>query len=350
MRIMYVASNPKNRHSLNLEREINELQQRFDWTSVEPITLSFHPALRVEELPGELSKRRPEILHLAAHGDSEALALSDEDGEPIKVTAEMLRGFFPPNHVPRLVYLNSCDSVRIAKRLVESGTVSLAIGSTAPITNRVARASAVAFYERLLAGLTIEQSFEACKQMAEAMAGAAASVKLYKSREVSPETDVMHPVPRLIADFMDGKLKPNSDGHYSFRLGLIGCPTGTTQVIFFTDDESYIRDYEDLESDLTWVVRDTPVNGLIWTDEDIVWRAEGDHRLVAAGLKSGGGCYIVESTLCEAIENRYRLSELRGIPRAVAGAIKKLRANNGAELSPTVWDANLAQRKRKGRT
>lgn len=341
MRIMYVASNPKDRASLNLEREIHELQRRFDSSSIEPIAFSFLPALKVEDLPGELSKRRPEILHLAAHGDDEELELADEDGEKVQVTAEMLSGFLPPNHVPRLVYLNSCDSMKIAKELVRSGTVPLAIGSTAPISNRVARASAVAFYERLLAGLTIEQSYQACKQMAEAMAGKKASVMLFRSKEASPETDIMHPVPRLIADFADGRLQARSDDHYWFRLGLNGCPTGTTQVIFFTDDESFIRNDDSYENDLTWVIRDTPVNGLLWSDEDLVWKARGDHRLLAAGVKSGGGCFIVESTLCESIENRYRLSALRGIPTSVSKAIKELRKNNGAELNPTVFDTRL---------
>jgi hypothetical protein len=266
------------------------------------------------------------------------LALADEDGEYVKITSEMLSGFLPPNHAPRLIYINSCNSMGIAQRLVESGVVPLAIGSTAPITNRVARTSAVAFYERVLAGLTIEQAFNACKHMAEAMAGAKASVRLFRSHEVSPETDILHPVPRLIADFTKGKLTPHRDGHYSFRLGLIGCPTGTTQVTFFTDDESFITDDDNYENDLSWIIRDTPVNGLLWADEEMVWRSEGDHRLVAAGLKSGEGCFIVECTLCEAIENRYRLSTLRRIPPAVGKAIRSLRENNGADANPKGWD------------
>jgi hypothetical protein len=57
------------------------------------------------------------------------------------------------------------------------------------------------------------------------------------------------------------------------------------QIIFFTDDESFVNDEDTLEDDLSLIVRTTPVNGIIWSPGDFYWHAKGDHRLFAVGVK-----------------------------------------------------------------
>jgi uncharacterized protein YbcI len=77
VKVLYVASNPTDGSDLNLNREITKLQRRFLGASAEPVSFAFLPDLKVEDLPGELSKFEPDILHVASHGNAESLSLSD---------------------------------------------------------------------------------------------------------------------------------------------------------------------------------------------------------------------------------------------------------------------------------
>jgi hypothetical protein len=93
----------------------------------------------------------------------------------------------------------------------------MAVGSTAPISNRAARAAAVAFYQRLLAGHSVERAFGACNEMLKVLSSSAASASIYTSAKIDLRFEIMHRVPMLVADFKNGKPSPGSDGHYSFR-------------------------------------------------------------------------------------------------------------------------------------
>jgi hypothetical protein len=294
--------------------------------------------LKVEDLPSELSTFLPQILHIASHAEKDALSLSDQSGGIVKISAKMLAAFLPPESPPRLIYLNSCNSEQIADSLVADRAVPFAIGSTAPITNRVARNSAVAFYERLLAGYSLEHAYDACRYMLEATSGSSASVRLFPSSEGNAATEIMHHVPKLIADFENLKYSEagwkRKDG-FDMRLGLTGCPAATIQVVFFTDDESYFEGEDTYEDDLCLVVRTSPVKGLLWAPKDS-WNSEGDHRLFAVGVLAGGGCFSVAGTLCQAIENRYRFSPSGETPGAVLAAISRLKENDGSDLTPKV--------------
>jgi hypothetical protein len=328
MKILYIASNPENAVDLNLPREINELQRSATTSPGAPSSFDFLPALKVEDLPGVLRDRIPDILHLAAHGDNSSLSLADEAGNRVALTAEMLVAFLPRELAPRIIYLNACNSHGIAKALVDSGRVDIAIGSTAPITNRTARAAAVAFYEGLLAGETVGVAFAACQSMIRLLAGNKASAKVYTSAGVDLSVEVMHRVPTIVAEFDSGKPKRGKDNHYRLNLGLLGCPPTTVQIVFFTNDETFVTDEDTIEEDLCSVLRTAPVNGAIWM-EDEYWKAEGDYRLFAVGVKADGGHFTVASTLCKALERRYRPLPGARLPAAINVAINNLLKNNG---------------------
>ena len=349
MKVLYVASKAKADANLSLTQEITELQKRFGAASVDPVEFQILPDIKVENLPGELSKFRPDILHIASHSDKEALSLSDVRGGQVKVTAKMLSVFLPPDHPPRVIYLNSCDSKAIARELVEISAATMAIGSTAPISNRAGRASAVAFYECLLAGLSIARAFATTKGMLEALTQSAASMELFPAPCKQAETEILNPVPALVVDI--STRTPNRWGEYGFRLGSCGSPASTTQVTFLTDDEDFIdsEDEDDLEENLCLVVRSMSVNGMLWADED-TWWAAGDHRLFAVGVKAGGGCFAVEGTLCDGIEQRYRLAGRTRLPDTVSRIIDELRKNNGAELDPAIWDSKKKKKTKKQKT
>jgi hypothetical protein len=358
MKVLYVASRANADTELNLTREITELQRRFGREAGERVEFRILPDLKVEDLPSELSTFLPEILHIASHAEKDVLSLSDQSGAVVKISAKMLAAFLPPESPPRLIYLNSCNSEQIANSLTADRAVAFAIGSTAPITNRVARNSAVAFYERLLAGYSLEHAYDACRYMLEATSGSSASVKLFASGEGLAVTEIMHRVPMLIADFENLKQseaeRTRKEG-FDVRLGLAGCPAATIQVIFFTDDESYFESEDTYEDDLCLVVRTSPVKGLLWAPEDS-WNSEGDHRLFAVGVLAGGGCFSVAGTLCEAIENRYRFSPSGETPETVVNAIRRLKENDGSDLTPKIFgqkkvkkQTSKKEKKRAGR-
>jgi hypothetical protein len=88
MKIMYVASNLSDAGDLVLEREITELQRRLIGVAGEAIELLTFPQLPIEQLPLELSKLKPDILHISSHGMDGSLALANEAGDLVKLTAD----------------------------------------------------------------------------------------------------------------------------------------------------------------------------------------------------------------------------------------------------------------------
>jgi hypothetical protein len=332
MKVLFVASNPLGADALNLEREVTELQRRFADAAGEPVFFSFLPGLPAESLPLELARQVPDVLHISAHGNEDVLSLMNETGAAVRLDADALAAFLPPEHPPRLVYLNACDSEAIARSLC--GHVAMAIGSTAPITNRVARAAALAFYERILAGCTVQQAFAVGQKMIEMLQDKRASSVLHARTGIDPATEVMHRVPRLIADFTDGNPTPKRQREYAVRFGLTGCPAATVQVVFFSDDPELIDDEEDdLPGDLCLVVRRAPVHGILWVPTEDAWDVTSDFRLFAAGVTADGRTFTLASTLCDAIDTRYRLGPAHSIPQGIAAAVAELRRSNEADLS-----------------
>ena len=128
VKVLFVASNPIDASSLSLDREITELQRRFLSVSDEPVSFAFLPDLKLEDFPARVSEIRPDILHFAAHGDADSLSMSDTGGNAVSLTADMLEDFLPQTQPPRLIYFNACNSRELARSLVESGSVGMAIG------------------------------------------------------------------------------------------------------------------------------------------------------------------------------------------------------------------------------
>lgn len=344
MVVMYVACNPRRSQDLMVEREITELQSQFLRAPGEAPILLTYASVPIEELPLEIGKHRPDILHISAHGNKNELELSNADGKPVRLTSSMLRRYLNTEKPPRLVYLNACDSETIATELV--GLVPMAIGTTAPITNRAARAAGLLFYDRLFSGMTVQNAFEAAQATLEALNRDSASSVLRCAHWIDPNQERLYHAPRIVACF--SRDTPYSDRTYGIRLAVIGCPVNTTQVIFFTDDESFIRSIEEVEEsydegeaysaerelgfDLCQAVRTTPVRNVIWSQESE--RVVGDYKLFAVGVSAGGQLFTASSTLCEALELYFKLAG-RETKRA-RRAIDDLRSNDGAEGLVTV--------------
>ena len=177
MKVLYIASSPQDQGPLLLEREITALQRHAASSVGEPVEFRFLPQLPVEALHQEVCNFQPTIVHISAHGERDSLAFSSEENVPgtdqkeeIPVSAAQLSVMFCCSPPPKLVYLNACNSTRIAEAIGKK-LCCLAIGTTEEITNRAAMASAVQFYRRLLAGATAREAFEASHALLTAPQG-----------------------------------------------------------------------------------------------------------------------------------------------------------------------------------
>jgi len=310
MKVLFVASNSQENDplaSLNLIKEMTELQKRF--LSMGYTDFAFLPDLSLEDLPNAVRDRRPDVLHLAAHGNNQFLSFTNTTGRAFRIDADMLRALLQ-NQPPKLVYLNSCDSHAIAEALVATGAARVAIGTSATISNQAARAAAVTFYENIMAGRSVKVAFEQCDQMLRAMNDGTVRAQVFAAPTVTLASEILRPVVRLVASFKGANPRRSANGQYTLTLGVRGCPVGTTQVTFVSDNVAI-------------TARASPAAGQLWATQHL-WVADADHRLLALGLKDPEGSFLVSGMLCEALESHYG-SQDSAMPAKVRQAIARLR-------------------------
>jgi hypothetical protein len=320
MKILYIAANPYNQEILDFSPEITEIQRRvLGATSVEFVAM---PSLKFEDLASTLHQQKPDILHIAAHGNDKALFLANYSNESIQLDADMLNAFFSDVSPPRLVYLNACNSLEIAEKL--SRAIAIAIGSTAPISVKAARATAVSFYERILDGASVDHAFDVCKQVMRGASDDSAEMKIYTRTGVN-KAEVLHHEPRFVAEFTKKRPSRDKKDCYEIRFGVLKYPLGTRQIVFFTDDPESVNPKQSLQEALCTVVRDMPQQqGLVFAEE--AWDIEGDFRLYAVGVYGDDRTFTLSTMLSDALKARYQVSHPAGIPQVIAEAIADLRA------------------------
>lgn len=333
MKVLYLASKTSAVESLTLEVEITGVQRRLRVDAAEPAQFIFLPDVKLEEVPLEVTRHKPDILHISVHGERDGLYFAGADERLLQLTADQLAAFLPRDHPPQLVFLNACKSHLIAERLAELGLT--AIGTEAPITNRASVAAAALLYDRLLSGEPITTAFEAVKALVEALEEGRTRLVLHGQKPDAEHRPLVN-TPRLAAKLTD-------QGQYlrgrsaRFLLGYVGCPQSTHQVCFFTDDPSFLIHREDEDgpdptNDLAEIVRDVVRGGEIWTEE--TWTIDGDCRVAACGITSAGATFSASGLVSDLLET-YAAS----VPappeyaKAVAEVITHLRKNVGAGLA-----------------
>lgn len=305
MRLLLLAANPDTSSTLSLDREITALQRRFLEVSPEPFEFVPMPDLRAEDLPSVLRRVEPDILHVTAHGETSHLVLADSGGAPVEITPERLAAFLSPSRPPRLVYFGGCKSADMAKGAL--GPVAMAVGTAATIGNGPARAAAVAFYERVLGGDSVQVAFAAARAMAATMGGV--ELELHVSEGVDPAREVLRPRPRLVACF--ARVQEGPDRTFPIRLGVAQCPRLATQLVAFFEGEA------------TPCVSTAPVWGR--DASDTAWlraelRVDADRRVFVAGLIGGTPRFIAEARLSQALAGAGN--------RAADWAIERLKGNS----------------------
>jgi hypothetical protein len=307
MKILFVGSNPDQASNLNLLKEINEVQRRTLSNTTDPARFVVLPQLSFEEFPITLFREKPDILHVSAHGSDGRLMFANEAGRQICLDADTLNTFISDEFPPKIVYMNACNSEAIGLSLLKK--VPMVIGSTAPITNRSAISAAVVFYEHVLAGASVARAFEVCQKMIEVSMADAASMVLHKRENIEPEREILYQIPRIIAEYQilsQGRKKKKS---LRVRFGLFGCPPSTSQVVFFTDDQSFITGKNSYENDLCHVVRTPPKQGVLWA-RGYGWITNGDFRIFAAATLPDGKNLFASAMLSAALRYRYEVISL----------------------------------------
>ncbi|MGB9369273.1 MAG: hypothetical protein WCE79_25010 [Xanthobacteraceae bacterium] len=347
MKILYIASKAEDTASLRLEREITLLQVNAAAASGEEIEIIFLPDTHFEDLPGQIAKHRPDILHLSAHGEQEGLELLSSEGKPVSVTGEMLCAFLDVNPPPRLVYLSACDSGVIAQQLKKR--VPIAIGTTAPISNPAAIGAALNFYARIFDGKSVHSAFETGRMIMEGIDKKTVSSTLVCQDGIDPKQHFLYTPAQIVARFQ-APISPRDGGKFSIHVGLSGCPRNTVQVVFFTNGRHLSLSVLERARSFAWVAA-APVDGAVWLET--VAGASGDQSLFACGVTAHGRHFSVSRSLCAALEEYYvtefKLDDVASLPPPFQNAIASLRnSSNSAGRRPPL-KRNSRRKRHRGR-
>jgi hypothetical protein len=334
MRVLYIASNPQGQTSLRLEQDITELQRVVDTSNAGRASFIFLPAIPFEDMEHQIAVYRPDVLHVSAHGTPDYVKLADSLEGGVELTAISLKTLIS-SYPPKLLVLSACTSQKIAEELTD--TVPFAIGTTQDITNLAARKSAVNLYRKLLRGESLQSSFDFAQATVRTLSnGDVDAVLAARPGAVAGKTFLSR-LPKIVAHFDKHKFA-KKDEYFTFFIGLHGASSDTVQVIFATDDDSFIgRKPDNLEDELSSIVRGTAIESEIWID--YTWYdIYGDFRIYAMAITADGKCYCVSSTLCQALTDFYTVyfDGLHGaeFPEDLKIILEKLRRNDGAQMRP----------------
>jgi uncharacterized protein YjbI with pentapeptide repeats len=180
--ILILAANPKDTSKLRLDEEVREIDnglqraKRRDDFVVKQVW-----AARRVDVRRAMLEVKPNIVHFCGHGEGEdGIAFEDETGNTNLVSAEALAGFFElfSDRVD-CVLLNACYSEVQAEAIAHH--IRYVIGMKKGINDSAAIEFAVAFYDAIGAGESIEFAFRLARnaiQWADIPQGLTPSLKI----------------------------------------------------------------------------------------------------------------------------------------------------------------------------
>ncbi|MCP4697623.1 MAG: CHAT domain-containing protein [Gammaproteobacteria bacterium] len=159
--ILLVTANPLDTTRLRVDEEIREIQTGLK-LSQQPGGILLHSQLaaRPVDIRRAMLAHKPAIVHFSGHGEGDAgLVFEDSAGNAAPVSAEALARFFElfAVHV-QCVVLNACYSEVQADAIAEH--INYVVGMNQAIDDRAAIEFAVAFYDALGAGESIEFAYQ----------------------------------------------------------------------------------------------------------------------------------------------------------------------------------------------
>jgi hypothetical protein len=167
--VLLLAANPKNSSQLRLSEEVREIDEGLTKRSRyrEQFKLESKLAVRQRDFYRHMLDIQPQIVHFSGHGAGEdGIVLEDETGNATFVQADMLASMFKlfASKGVECVLFNACYSEVQAEAV--SKYIPYVIGMNKPIGDKAAIDFAVAFYDALGAGESMEFAFElGCSQL-----------------------------------------------------------------------------------------------------------------------------------------------------------------------------------------
>lgn len=161
-KILILAANPKNTDRLRLEEEEREIDEGLRRSRHrDRFKLTSKWAVRSRDFYRYMLDFQPQIVHFSGHGAGESgIVLEDEIGQAQLMPTEQLAGLFKlfASKGLECVLLNACYSEVQAEAIHQH--ISYVIGMNQAIGDKAAIAFAVAFYDVLGAGETVEFAYE----------------------------------------------------------------------------------------------------------------------------------------------------------------------------------------------
>lgn len=159
--ILFLAANPKETTRIRLDQEVRDIQEGLRLASQrDRFVLEQRWAVRPRDVRRAMLDSKPQIVHFSGHGAEDgSLALEDEVGNVKFVAPEALAGLFElfADQV-ECVLLNACYSEEQADAIVQH--VPYVIGMSDAIDDNAALEFAVAFYDALGAGKSVEFAYK----------------------------------------------------------------------------------------------------------------------------------------------------------------------------------------------
>jgi hypothetical protein len=164
-RILLLFANPQNADQLRLTEEVREIDEGLKRSPHrDQFELVSKGAVRLQDFRRHMLEVKPHILQFSGHGGGEqGLVLEDDSGEVQFLQTEQLVGMFKlfASKGLECVVLNACYSEVQANAMNQF--IPYVIGMNQEIRDRAAITFAIAFYDTLGAGETVDFAFELAK-------------------------------------------------------------------------------------------------------------------------------------------------------------------------------------------
>lgn len=159
-KILILSANPRNTQKLRLDKEVREIDEALKRSkNREQFSIEQKWAIRSDDLRRAMLESGPQIVHFCGHGETHGIMIEDELGNGALLSSESLAELIGLcADTVECVLLNACYSEKQANAINEH--IRYVIGMRQEITDDNAIKFAVAFYDALGAGKSVEKAFQ----------------------------------------------------------------------------------------------------------------------------------------------------------------------------------------------
>ncbi|MCU0568668.1 MAG: CHAT domain-containing protein [Oculatellaceae cyanobacterium Prado106] len=223
-RILILSANPQNAAQLRLTEEVREIDEGLKRSPHrDQFELVSRGAVRLQDFYRHMLEFKPHILHFSGHGGGEyGLVLENDSGKAQFLQTEQLAGMFELFAGEGLEYvvLNACYSEVQAKAINQF--IPYVIGMNQAIGDRAAITFAVAFYDTLGSGRTVDFAFKLAKAQLIGLQEDQKLVLLINSTAIRPPASTQptkNPNPSDSSKSIQQKPDPNDSMNIQMQAG-----------------------------------------------------------------------------------------------------------------------------------